>query len=101
MEVKGVTLEENGVCRFPDAPTERGVKHIKELVKCMEDGYEAYMLFVLQMSPVKYLQPNDDTHRAFGDALREAVQKGVHVMARDCLITEDSMEIGNEVEVRL
>lgn len=101
MEVKGVTLEENGVCRFPDAPTERGVKHIKELVKCMEDGYEAYMLFVVQMSPVKYLEPNDDTHRDFGDALREAVQKGVHVMARDCLITEDSMEIGNEVEVRL
>ena len=101
MEVKGVTLECDGVCRFPDAPTERGVKHIKELVKCMEDGYEAYILFVIQMSPVKYLEPNDVTHKAFGDALREAARAGVKVMARDCNITIDSMEIKNEVEVRL
>ena len=101
MEVKGVTLEEDGVCRFPDAPTERGVKHIRELIKCMEDGYEAYILFVIQMSPVKYLEPNDVTHKAFGDALREAQKAGVHVMARDCKITIDSMEIMNEVEVRL
>ena len=101
MEVKGVTLEEDGICRFPDAPTERGIKHIKELVKCMEDGYEAYILFVIQMSPVKYLEPNDVTHKAFGDALREAAKAGVHVMARDCKITIDSMEIMNEVEVRL
>lgn len=101
MEVKGVTLETDGVCRFPDAPTKRGVKHLKELVKCMEDGYEAYILFVIQMSPVKYLEPNDITHQAFGDALREASKAGVHVMARDCRITADSMEIRNEVEVRL
>ncbi len=101
MEVKGVTLECDGVCRFPDAPTERGVKHIKELVKCMEDGYEAYILFVIQMSPVKYLEPNDVTHKAFGDTLREAARAGVKVMARDCNITIDSMEIKNEVEVRL
>ena len=101
MEVKGVTLEEDGVCRFPDAPTERGVKHIRELMKCMEEGYEAYILFVIQMSPVKYLEPNDKTHKAFGDALREAAGKGVRVMARDCMITIDSMEIMNEVEVRL
>ena len=101
MEVKGVTLEEDGVCRFPDAPTERGVKHIRELMKCMEDGHEAYILFVIQMSPVKYLEPNDRTHQAFGNALREAAKKGVHVMARDCRIMTDSMEIMNEVEVRL
>ena len=101
MEVKGVTLELDGVCRFPDAPTERGVKHIRELIKCMEDGYEAYILFVIQMSPVKYLEPNDATHKAFGDALREAAEAGVHVMARDCKVTIDSMEIMNEVEVRL
>lgn len=101
MEVKGVTLEEDGVCRFPDAPTERGVKHIRELMQCMEDGYEAYILFVIQMSPVKYLEPNDRTHQAFGNALREAAKKGVHVMARDCRIMTDSMEIMNEVEVRL
>lgn len=101
MEVKGVTLEVDGVCRFPDAPTERGIKHIKELMKCMEDGYEAYILFVIQMSPVKYLEPNDITHKAFGDALRQASKAGVHVMARDCRITADCMEIMNEVEVRL
>ena len=101
MEVKGVTLELDGVCRFPDAPTERGVKHIRELIKSMEDGYEAYILFVIQMSPVKYLEPNDATHKAFGDALREAAKAGVHVMARDCKVTIDSMEIMNEVEVRL
>ena len=101
MEVKGVTLETDGVCRFPDAPTERGVKHIRELIKCRSDGYEAYILFVIQMSPVKYLEPNDATHKAFGDALREAARMGVHVMARDCHITTDSMEIMNEVEVRL
>ena len=101
MEVKGVTLENDGVCAFPDAPTERGVKHIRELIKCMEEGYEAYILFVIQMSPVKYLKPNDVTHKAFGDALREAKKAGVHVMARDCKIAIDSMEIMNEVEVRL
>lgn len=101
MEVKGVTLENDGVCAFPDAPTERGVKHIRELIKCMEEGYEAYILFVIQMSPVKYLKPNDVTHKAFGDALREAKKAGVHVLARDCRITIDSMEIMNEVEVRL
>ena len=101
MEVKGVTLELDGVCRFPDAPTERGVKHIRELIKCMENGYEAYILFVIQMSPVKYLEPNDATHKAFGDALREAAKAGVHVMARDCKVTIDSMEIMNEVEVRV
>lgn len=101
MEVKGVTLEEDGVCRFPDAPTERGVKHIRELIRCMEDGYEAYLLFVIQMSPVKYLEPNDRTHKAFGDALREAAAAGVHVMARDCRIETDEIEIMNEVEVRL
>lgn len=101
MEVKGVTLETDGVCRFPDAPTERGVKHIRELIRCLKEGYEAYILFVIQMSPVKYLEPNDVTHKAFGDALREAAKAGVHVMARDCRITTDSMEIMNEVEVRL
>ena len=101
MEVKGVTLEDHGICRFPDAPTERGVKHIRELMKCMEEGYEAYILFVIQMSPVKYLEPNDVTHKEFGDVLREAAKAGVHVMARDCKITIDSMEVMNEVEVRL
>ena len=101
IEVKGVTLEENGICRFPDAPTERGVKHIRELMKCIADGFEAYLFFVIQMSPVKYLEPNDGTHQAFGDALREAAAAGVQVLARDCKITIDTMEIRDEVEVRL
>lgn len=101
MEVKGVTLEENGVCRFPDAPTERGIKHIRELQKCIEEGYEAYLLFVIQLSPVKYFEPNDGTHKAFGDALREAAKAGVQVLARDCRIAVDEIEIMNEVEVRL
>ncbi len=101
IEVKGVTLEEDGVVRFPDAPTERGVKHIQELVRCVEDGYEAYILFVIQMRPVKYLEPNDVTHRAFGDALRAAKQAGVRILAYDCIVTEDSMVLGDAVEVRL
>lgn len=101
MEVKGVTLEDDGVCRFPDAPTERGIKHIRELQKCLEEGYEAYILFVIQMSPVKYLEPNDQTHKAFGDALREAAKAGLQVLARDCHIEIDEMKIMNEVEVKL
>lgn len=101
MEVKGVTLEEDGVSRFPDAPTKRGVKHVKELIRCMDEGYEAYILFVIQMSPVKYLEPNDATHPEFGEALREAKKAGVHILARDCRIETDCIEILNEVEVRL
>ena len=93
MEVKGVTLECDGVCRFPDAPTERGVKHIKELVKCMEDGYEAYILFVIQMSPVKYLEPNDVTHKAFGDALDAAIEAGVKVLMLPCFVDSTSIFI--------
>ena len=101
MEVKGVTLEEDGVCRFPDAPTERGIKHIKGLMECMKEGYEAYILFVIQLSPVKYFEPNDGTHKAFGDILRKAAQAGVQVLARDCRIGADEIQIMNEVEVRL
>ena len=72
VEVKGVTLERDCVAYFPDAPTERGVKHITELIECLKDGYEAYILFVIQMKEISYMTPNDATHKAFGDALREA-----------------------------
>mgnify|MGYP000003803745 FL=1 len=83
MEVKGVTLEENGVAMFPDAPTERGIKHLKGLIRAHEEGYEAYVLFVIQMKGIRGFTPNDMTHPAFGDALRQAREAGVHVLAYD------------------
>lgn len=101
MEVKGVTLEENGIARFPDAPTERGVKHVRELMACRKDGYEAYLLFVIQMKEIRCFEPNDRIHPAFGAALREAWENGVHILAYDCLVTEDSMVIDRPVPVRL
>ena len=101
VEVKGVTLEENGEVRFPDAPTARGVKHINELMKCIDEGYEAYILFVIQMKGVSYFTPNDLTHKEFGDTLRRASKKGVRIIAVDCIVSSDSIEIDSEVEVRL
>ena len=101
LEVKGVTLENEGVCAFPDAPTERGAKHLRELTQAKKDGYGAYVLFVIQMTDVKYLHPNDNTDPEFGKALREAVKAGVQVLAMDCDVTIDSMEIQKPVEVRL
>ena len=84
VEVKGVTLEEDGTAWFPDAPTERGVKHIEELIHCVEEGYDAYIIFVIQMKGVHCFRPNDRTHRAFGDTLRKAADSGVHILALDC-----------------
>lgn len=101
LEVKGVTLEVDGVVRFPDAPTERGIKHMEELISSMQDGYEAYIIFVIQMKNVKCFEPNDGTHKAFGDALRKAHKAGVKVLAYDCLVTESTMVIDQPVEVRL
>ena len=101
LEVKGVTLEHDGVCAFPDAPTERGVKHLQGLTKLAGEGYGTYVLFVIQMGDVKYLHPNDQTHPAFGDALREAAQAGVQVMAVQCYVTPGTMAIDRPVEVRL
>lgn len=99
VEVKGVTLEENGVVKFPDAPTQRGVKHIRELCEALEDGYEAYVFFVIQMKGVRYFTPNMETHAEFGAALREAQEKGVHILAYDCKVGKDSIEISKEVPV--
>lgn len=101
VEVKGVTLEEEGIARFPDAPTERGIKHLQELCTCVKQGYEAYVLFVIQMKNVRYFTPNDVTHPAFGEALREAHRQGVKILARDCVVTASSMRIADEVEVCL
>ena len=101
LEVKGVTLENDGICAFPDAPTERGTKHLKELASLAESGFGAYVLFVIQMEGVKYLHPNDLTDKPFGDALRSAKNAGVEILAYDCKITESTMVINEKVEVKL
>ena len=101
LEVKGVTLETGGVCAFPDAPTERGTRHLNELTQAAQDGFGAYVLFVIQMKDVKRLHPNDATDPAFGAALREAAAAGVQILAMDCHVTEDSMVIADPVEVHL
>ena len=101
LEVKGVTLEQEGICAFPDAPTERGAKHLRGLAEAAREGYGAYVLFVIQMADVKYLHPNDATDPAFGKALREAAANGVQVLAVDCHVTVEEMSIGNFVPVVL
>lgn len=101
LEVKGVTLEEDGICAFPDAPTERGVKHLRGLTRAAKEGYGAYVLFVIQMPDVKYLHPNDATDPAFGAALREAAANGVQVIAMDCAVAPDTMDIRLRVPVKL
>ena len=101
LEVKGVTLEDDGICAFPDAPTERGAKHLRELTELTKKGYRAYVLFVIQFSPAKYLHPNDKTDPKFGQALRQAAQNGVQVLAMDCAVTPNSMVLQNPVEVRI
>lgn len=101
LEVKGVTLENDGVCAFPDAPTVRGAKHLRELAKLSGEGYGAYVLFVIQMEGVKYLHPNDLTDKPFGQALREAKNAGVEILAYDCKITENTMDIREKVDVKL
>ena len=101
LEVKGVTLEDGGICAFPDAPTERGAKHLRGLQRAVTEGCVCYALFVIQMRPVLYLHPNDATDPAFGKALREAAAGGVHVLAVDCQVTPNSMTVGQTVEVRL
>ena len=101
VEVKGVTLEENGIAMFPDAPTERGIKHITELCQCIREGYEAYIVFVIQMKDVLYFTPNIKTHKAFGDALISAEKQGVKIMALDCEVKKTSIKARGFVDVRL
>ena len=101
LEVKGVTLENDGVAMFPDAPTERGVKHINELISCLDNGYEAYILFVIQMKEIKLFTPNYKTHPEFGKALCEAERAGVKIIAMDCNVTEETIEIDSKVKVKL
>ena len=101
LEVKGVTLENDGVAMFPDAPTERGTKHLKGLTQAVKEGFDAYVLFVIQMADVKYLHPNDATDPEFGKALREAAAAGVEVLAVDCCVTIDEMNIRDFIPVVL
>lgn len=101
MEVKGVTLEEDGLAMFPDAPTLRGVKHVEELVKAHKEGYEAYILFVIQMKEMTGFAPNKKTHPEFAQALKTARDAGVHILAYDCIVTGSSMTIDQPVPVLL
>ena len=101
IEVKGVTLEEDGVVRFPDAPSVRAVKHVNELCECIKEGYEAYIVFVIQMKDVLYFEPNVKTQKEFAEVLKKAKKRGVNILAFDCNIKEDSIEICSEVEVRV
>lgn len=101
MEVKGVTLEKDGVCLFPDAPTQRGVKHLSGLAQAVRDGYEAYVLFVIQMERAEYFAPNRETHPEFADALISAAENGVKLLAYTCNVTEDSMVIADPCPIKL
>jgi len=101
VEVKGVTLEDDGVVRFPDAPTERGVKHVRELISSMKDGYVPCLLFVIQMDDVLYFEPNRATDPEFADALKEAKSAGVNILAYTCDVAPDSMTLKDPVEVRV
>jgi len=101
LEVKGVTLENNGVVLFPDAPTERGVKHLQELIRCQAEGFEASVLFVAQMENALYFTPNRKTHPQFANALCEAQKAGVHLLAYTCNVMPNEMKIDKELEIML
>lgn len=101
VEVKGVTLEEGGTARFPDAPTQRGAKHLRELCRCLDQGYRACALFLIQMKGPSRFEPNSETDPDFAAALREAAARGVRIVAMDCRVTPDSMEADQEVPVEL
>ena len=98
-EIKGVTLEENGVVMFPDAPTERGVKHINELIECKKEGFEAYIFFIIQMKDCKYFTPNRKTHPEFADALEKARSNGVNIVALNCNVSPNELKICDKVKI--
>ena len=101
MEVKGVTLERERIAYFPDAPTQRGVKHLEELEFALQQGYDCYLAFVIQMPGIMEVCPNEETHPAFGEALRRANRAGVHVLALGCFIGEDCLMIQQAREIKL
>ena len=100
-EVKGVTLEQDGVVLFPDAPTERGVKHLHELIDATQNGYEAYIFFVVQMKDCRYFTPNAETHPEFAEALRLAAHRGGPVVALSCNVSENTLSINAPIEIKL
>jgi len=101
VEVKGATLETDGIVMFPDAPTERGCKHIYEMIRAVEEGYEGYIFFLVQLKGVKYFTPHEARDPEFAKALKLAGSRGVTILAYDSVIREDEITIGDPVEVRL
>ena len=101
VEVKGVTLENDGILSFPDAPTERGVKHLNELCECVKNGYEAYVFFIVQTEKAKHFEPNEKQDPSFASALREASKCGVNIKCLKCTVTRDSLEARDFVNVIL
>lgn len=101
MEVKGVTLKKNDVALFPDAPTERGVKHLYELCECIKDGYKAYVFFVIKMKGISHFTPNIKTHPEFYVALKNASENNVGILCYDCIITENSLNIDKKINCKL
>ncbi len=100
LEVKGCTLERDGIALFPDAPTERGVKHVRGLIKCHEEGHGAALMILVQMSDILYFTPNYETHREFGEVMKEAQQKGVTLLCYDSIVTPESFTVNKPVEIR-
>ena len=101
VEVKGVTLENDGVVRFPDAPTERGIKHLKELQKAVLDGYRACVVFLVQMQDVKYFEPNYKTHPEFAEELKKAYKNGVEIFLYDSIVTPDEIELNSPIKIKM
>jgi len=101
IEVKGVTLEENKIAMFPDAPTERGIKHLNELATCIADGYDAYVIFIIQMKGITHFTPNYKIHAAFGETLTQVMDKGVKARAFDCIVTPDKMIIDKPIAIHI
>lgn len=101
IEVKGVTLENDNIVSFPDAPTERGARHVSELIECIKDGYEAYIIFVVQMKNVLHFEPNAVNDPAFAETLKRAEKEGVNIIAVDCSVSETEMVIEDFVSVKI
>lgn len=100
LEVKGVTKEIDGLCMFPDAPTERGLKHIRGLESCLSEGFEAYVVLIVQMKGIREFVPDYAIHEEFGHELERAEALGVRILVYDCLVTEDSMTVDSPLPHR-
>ena len=99
MEIKGCTLERNGIGYFPDAPTQRGTKHLHELIKAVNDGYIAYAAFVIQMDNITEVRPNTDTDPEFAASFEEAKRMGVNILFLPCHVEPDSLKIISNVNI--